>query len=44
MIDSSTPHAAISDGAKTAFICMPSTAAPAKAEAPNAIVAKIEPA
>ena len=44
MIDSTTPTAAIIDGASTAFICIPSTADVANAEAPNAIVARILPA
>ena len=42
MIDSSTPQAAMSEGAKTAFNCICSQKA--KAEAPSAIVARIEPA
>ena len=44
MMESNTPTAAISIGASTALNCKPSTAAVANAEAPKAIVAKIEPA
>ena len=44
MIESSTPQAAMSEGARTAFICIPSTAEVAKAEAPRAIVARMDPA
>ena len=44
MMDSNTPTAAISIGANTALYCMPSTAEVAKAEAPKAMVAKMEPA
>ena len=42
--ESNTPTAAMSIGASTALNCMPSTAAVAKAEAPSAMVAKMEPA
>ena len=44
IIDNTTPTAAINIGANTAFSCIPSTAEVANAEAPKAIVAKIEPA
>ena len=44
IIDNTTPTAAISIGANIAFSCIPSIVDLAKAAAPRAAVARIEPA